>query len=105
MQDLQPFIIKKFIHGLSVKGWSNHVLFHYPQSIHEAIEIAIGSKTFNDCHYCLQQESSTIEYDYSYSYKITRHGNKTKRFKPNDRNSTRVKSILRSDIYSEHKQL
>ena len=59
IQDLQPLIIKQFIYGLNIKGLSNHVLFHCPQSIHEAIEIAIGRKTFNDCHYCLQQESST----------------------------------------------
>ena len=80
-------------------------MFHCPQSIHEAIEIAIGRKTFNDCYYCLQQESSTIVHDNSYSYKLTRHVNKTKRFKPYGRNSTRVKSGSTSDIFLEHRQL
>ena len=105
IQDLQPLLIEQFIYGLGIKGWSNHVLFYCPQSINEAIEIAIGKKTFNDCHYCLQQESSTIVHDNSYSYKLTRHVNKTKRFKPYSRNSTRVKSVSISDIHSEHKQL
>ena len=77
IQDLQPLIIKRFIYGLGIKGWSNYVLFHCPQSIHEAIETAIGRKTFNDCNYCLQQESSTIVHDNSYSYKLTRHDNTT----------------------------
>ena len=103
---IQPLIIKQFIYGLGIKGWSNHVLFHCPQSIHEAIEIAIGRKTFNDCHYCLQQESSAIVHDNSNSYKLTRHVNKTQRFKPYYKNSTRVKSsVLISEIFSEHRQL
>ena len=34
IHDLQPLIIKQFIYGLCIKGWSNHVLFHCPQSIH-----------------------------------------------------------------------
>ena len=106
IKDLQPLIIKQFIYGLRIKGWSNYVLFHCPQSIHEAMEIAIGRKTFNDCHYCLQQESSIIVHDNSNSYKLTRHVNKTQRFKPYFRNSTRVKSsVSTSDIFSEHKQL
>ena len=66
IQDLQPLIIKQFIYGLSIKGWSKHVLFHCPQSIHKAIEIATGRKTFNDCHYCLQQECTTKAHDKSY---------------------------------------
>ena len=53
----------------------------------------------------LQQESSTIVHDNWYSYKLTRHVNKTKRFKPYGRNSTRVKSVLTSDIFLEHRQL
>ena len=85
IQELQPIIIKQFIHGLGIKGWSNHVLFHCPQSIHEAIEIAIGRKTFNDCHYCLQQESSTIAHDKSYSYKLARHVNNSQKFQPYDK--------------------
>ena len=106
IQDLQPLIIKQFIYGLGIKGWSNPVLFHCPQNIHEAIEIAIGRKTFNDCHYCLQQESSIIVHDNSNSYKLTRQVNKTQRSKPYIRNSTRVKSsVSTSDIFSEHKQL
>ena len=81
-------------------------MLHCPQSIHKAIEIARGRKNFNDCHYCLQQESSTIVNGNSYSYKLTRRVNKTHRFKPYDRNSTRVKlSVSISDIYSEHRQL
>ena len=80
-------------------------MFHCPQSIHEAIKIAIGRKNFNDCHNCLQQESSTIVHDNSYSYKLTRHVNKSQRFQLYDRKSTRVKSISRSDIFSEHTQL
>ena len=77
IQGLQPLIIKWFIYGLCIKGWSNHVLFHCPQSIREAIETAIGRRTFNDCNYCLQPESSTIVHNNSYSYKLTRHYNET----------------------------
>ena len=108
IQDFKPIIVEQFINGLGVKGWSSNVLFHCPQSIHKAIEIARGRKNFSDCHYCLQQESSTLVNGNSYSYKLTRHVNKTHRFKPYDRNtcSTRVKlSVSISDIYSEHRQL
>ena len=105
IQDLQPLIIKQFIYGLGIKGWSNNVLFHCPQSIHEAIDIAKGRKTFNDCHYCLQQERSTMVHDNSYSYKLNRHVNKTKRFKPYGRNSTTVKSVSTSDMFLEPRQL
>ena len=80
-------------------------LFHCPQSIHEAIEIAIRRKTFNACHNCSQQEISTIAHGKSYSYKLARHVNKYQRLQPYDRKSARVKSISRSDIFSEHKQL
>ena len=53
----------------------------------------------------MQQESSTVAHDNSYSYKLTRHVNKTKRFKPYGKKSTRVKLVSTSDIFLENRQL
>ena len=33
LQSVQPIIIKQFINGLGIKGWSDHILFHCPHSL------------------------------------------------------------------------
>lgn len=81
------------MNGLGIKGWSDHVQFHYSRSLQEAIDIAIERLTFNDCSVCRQNSkynlSSTVHtielrhenFNTSY-YKLTKQTSSNNRFKP-----------------------
>ena len=121
---LQPLIIKQFINGLGIKDWSEHVLFHCPCSLQEAIDITIERKTFSDCNVCRQNSKynlfhnvHAIEPRHNQSnkcyYKLTKQTTKNHRFKPyvvskahSDRKAcTKVRPRSLAEVQQEHRQL
>ena len=121
---LQPLIIKQFINGLGIKDWSEHVLFHCPCSLQEAIDIAIERKTFSDCHVCRQNSKYNLfhnvhatepRYDQSNKcyYKLTKQTTKNHRFKPYAvskvhsyrKACTKFRPRPLAEVQQEHRQL
>ena len=52
LQSIEPLIIKQCIHGLCSEGWSDHVQFHSPSTLQDAIDITLEKKVFSDCFIC-----------------------------------------------------
>ena len=49
LQNLENIIIYQFAKGLEISEWSEHVLYHCPNSIEEARDIALGCEIFSGC--------------------------------------------------------
>ena len=47
-------MMKQFIHGLCNEGCSDHVQFHSPSTLQDAIDVAIEKNVFSDCFICRQ---------------------------------------------------
>lgn len=122
LQSLEPLIIKQFIHGLCNEGWSDHVQFHSPSTLQDAIDIALEKKVFSDCFICRHHSKydlsnnvySTESCSEAYSInKLARHANKTIRYKPykvrqikcNRKPCMKYASRSLADVLLEHRQL
>lgn len=126
LQLLEHIIVQQFIKGLGIKNWSDHVLFHCPHTLQEAIDIALERKTFNGCDICSQHYKYNISdicsnlprCNSSDLKAVTSYSRKTQRYKPYNLNqvkNTCTKSHLRYckayqsvtlfGVLEEHKQL
>ena len=54
---LEHIIVHQFIKGIGNISWSDHVSFHLPHTLEEAIAIVLGHKTFDDSHVCNENKS------------------------------------------------
>ena len=50
LYNLENIIIFQLVKGLGISAWSKHVLYHCPNSIEEAIDIALGREIFSGCY-------------------------------------------------------
>ena len=118
LQSLEPLIIKQFIHGLCSESWSDHVQFHSPSTLQDAIDIALEKKVFSDCFTCRQHSKYDLANNvYSTGSciinKLARHAIKTQRYKPYDlcqikcnrKPCTKSASRSLADVLLEHRQL
>ena len=49
LHNLENIIIYQLAKGLGISAWSEHVLYHCPNSIQEVIDIALGRESFSGC--------------------------------------------------------
>ena len=115
LETVEPLIIKHVINGFGFKGWSDHVMFHCPQSLQEAIDIAIDSTTFSDCFVCEQNSKcnaheTELRHEHSNKsyYKLTKQTNNTQRFKPyaaSCKTCTKDRPRSLAEVQQEHRQL
>ena len=116
LETVEPLIIKQFINGLGIKGWSDHVMYHCPQSLQEAIDIAIDRTTFSDCFVCEQNSkcnahATELRHEHSNkSYnKLTKQTNNTHRFEPYAvscrKTCTKDRPVSLAEVQQEHRQL
>ena len=92
LQNLENIIIYQLAKGLGIFAWSEHVLYHCPNSIENAIDIALGREIFSGCY----------NYSQNHKYNVLDHitflqTNKTSCYKLNTHNT----KIHRSKLYKK----
>ena len=89
LHNLENIIIYQLAKGLGISAWSEHVLYHCPNSIKEAIDIALGHEIFSGCCTCshnqkynVLDETFFLQTNKTSSYKLNTQNTNIHRSKP-----------------------
>lgn len=110
---LEPVIVKQFICGLQNAGWSEHIVCHKPETLQEAIDIALERKKFKNCLVCSNccsfntTHENTSRYVCLTNLQPAKHTKKKTRFKPYDKSKPCLdnRSKTSADVLKEHTRL
>ena len=93
LHNLENIIIYQRAKGLGIFAWSGHVLYHCPNSIENAIDIALGREIFSGCYTCSPNHKYNVlnqilflQTNKTSCYKLNTHNTKIHRSKPYKKN-------------------